>query len=108
PRRFGRGIESGHGSFQLVEPGGIARKRPRRGDQALHERLEVAQGRGRPGAAEEAERRQQRRERERQFVGRAAGGHRSSSSSESGGYSTKSASRISYSRSQQGARLRPV
>src|SRR5437764_2383060 len=108
PLRFRRRVEPLHRCFELVEPLGLAREGPRGGDQAPDEGFEVAQGGGGAGADEETERRQQRREGERQAAVRAVRAHRASSSSVSGGYSTNSTSRISYSRSPPGARMRTV
>src|SRR5439155_15558486 len=77
-------------------------------DDALDERLDLPQrsDASYSGAAQETKRRQERRERERQRLGRSpAAGHGASASSGSTAYSTKSTSRISYSRSPPGVRI---
>src|SRR5207244_4030735 len=77
-------------------------------DDARDERLDLPQrgDAGYSGAAQETKRRQERRERERQRFGRSpAAGHGASASSGSSAYSTKSTSRISYSRSPPGVRI---
>src|SRR5262249_40896140 len=79
-------------------------------DHALDERLDLAQHghAGKAGAAQQAERLKERGESERQRLGRPLAGHGASASSGSSAYSTKTTSRISYSRSPPGARILTV
>src|SRR5262249_59145642 len=108
---LGGGIESPR---SFLQPGEAARPIAGVGpgllDHALDERLDLAQHghAGKAGAAQQAERLKERGESERQRLGRPLAGHGASASSGSSAYSTKTTSRISYSRSPPGARILTV
>src|SRR5205823_7166443 len=86
----------------------LTRVRTRLFDDLPHQRLQLTErdDAREPRPTEETKRLEQRRERERQRLGRSgATGHGASASSGSIAYSTKSTSRISYSRSPPGVRI---